>query len=197
MAKEEIPETEENVEKLVRRWVRNNYTEFNEGGKPDGKPLYRENIFARCEKFQNAPDEYLKMWMKTFPDIVKWYLNILQTVFAAGLIAISSALLFYTLNSFSTWIKGSIWIKDSIWILKGYPHPAILLWIIPMIILVAIGLLALLTNKKSQSKYLSSFIQNKSGILQNLKEIHIETYYISKILEIREAAKKEKSMVID
>ncbi len=34
-----MSENENNIEKLVKKWAEDNYSELNEGGKSDGKPL--------------------------------------------------------------------------------------------------------------------------------------------------------------
>jgi hypothetical protein len=175
MTEKKSVETEDDVPKLVREWVEENYAEFNEGGLQCGKHLYRDNIFARSEKYQNAPDEYLKTMLKTLRETIKWYFNLFQTVFIAGIFGLEVTLFVLFLNSLSTWIP---------------KHPLdlnIISWVLPLIIAFIIAVSALKTNKKSQSPWLSNFIQTKFYILHNLKELHIEIYYISKILKIREA----------
>jgi hypothetical protein len=175
MIEKKSVETEDDVPRLVKEWVEKNYAEFNEGGLQCGKHLYRDNIFARSEKYRNAPDEYLKTMLKSLPETIKWYFNVFQTVFIAGLFGLEATLFVLFVNSLSTWFP---------------KHPLdlnIISWALPLIFAFLIAVPALKTNKKSQSPWLSYFIQTKSYILYNLKELHIEIYYISKILKIREA----------
>jgi len=42
----ESMEKEENICELVKQWVEKNHAQFKEGGNPQGKALYRENIFC-------------------------------------------------------------------------------------------------------------------------------------------------------
>ena len=164
---------EENIEKLVENWAKDNYVEFNEGGESEGKELYRPNIFKRCKRYENAPTAYLELWLKNLPELTKWYLNIFQIILSAGIIAVTTALTYLILDNFPLWIK------------EGYPDYLFVGWLIPLILLSLLLCSALKRNNKSNSTYLSNFIQTKLGILNNLKEILIESYYITKILEIR------------
>ena len=73
-------ETKEYLKKTVKTWVDSNNAEFKEGD----KPIYREKVFDRCEKYIDAPDEYLQTMLSTLPDFMTWYLSVFETVFMAG-----------------------------------------------------------------------------------------------------------------
>lgn len=168
--------TNEQIAKIVRKWTEDNFAEFNEGGKVDGKKLYGSNIFDRCKRYENAPTKYLEFWLKNLPELTKWYLNIFQIILSAGIIAITTALIYLILDNFPLWIR------------ENYPDYLLIGWLIPLIFLSILLSSALINKKNATGTYLSNFIQMKLGILRNLKEILIESYYITKILEIRKEA---------
>lgn len=172
-------EREDRVTELVRQWVEKNSAEFTDSGKPDGKPLYRERVFGRCEKYRDAPDEYLEAMLKTLPETIKWYFNVFQTILVAGILGVTTTLFILFLNGLSTWVQ------------KLSVDFSIVNWALPLTLFLIIVCRALKTNEVTQSSWLSNFIQTKSYIRYNLKEIHIEIYYIAEILRIRKAKRED------
>lgn len=171
-------EREDRVTELVRQWVEKNSAEFTDSGKLDGKPLYRERVFHRCEKYRNAPDKYLEAMLKTLPETIKWYFNIFQTILVAGILGVTTTLFILFFNGLSTWVQ-----KISV-------DFSIVNWALPLTLFLIIVWLTLKTNEVTKTSWLSNFIQTKSYILYNLKEIHIEIYYVAEILRIRKAKRK-------
>jgi len=172
-----LSQQENDINVLVRKWVNENYSEFREGAEPNGTLLYRTRIFDRCKKFQNAPKGYLKtMLEKSLPDTIKWYFTIFQVVFIAGTVSISTGFFLLFLNNFFLF-------------LTDVSAVSTVKWLIPIVLFFVIVVLALIPHKKSNSPWLSHFIQTKFKIIHNLKEIHIEMYYIAKMLEMQEKSK--------
>jgi len=182
--------TEDNVDELVKKWIEQNPAEFTIDGKPfkidckaDSKRLrFRPRVLERCKEYKNAPDEYLKTMLKTFPESIKWWFGILQTLLVAGLIGFTTTISVFTLNNFLSWLPEPIFIPIS---------PKLVSWIFPLIIIILpIFCLALKTNKETETSWLSYLIQYKSRIVHGLVELKIEIYYVSKIIEIREKEKE-------
>jgi hypothetical protein len=187
-------------QKEVNKWIEDNYAVFKEGGEQNGKILYRSTIVKRCKKYDSASDEYLRTMLKLFPEIMKWYLNVFQGVFLVGLVGFETTLLVLFSNNFAPWfqklsnIDWSIFLSQSkfeswlqkLSILDWY---STVIWFVPLALFIVI-LAALKTNRKSESSYLSHFIQTTFWIVKNLKDTEIEMYYISKILEKRELDKR-------
>jgi len=168
---------ESDIDALVKKWVDENYGEFREGAKPNGVLLYRTRIFDRCKKYRDAPDGYLEIMLeKSLPDSIKWYFNIFQVVFMAGTISVSTGFFLLFLSNFFLF-------------LTDVSVVSFVKWLIPIGLFAIIVVLALTTHEESESPRLSHFIQTKFKIIHNLKEIHIEMYYIAKVLETREKKK--------
>jgi hypothetical protein len=166
-----LTQRESEIDRLVKKWVEDNYGEFKEGAKSDGALLYRMNIFDRCKKYRDAPDGYLKtMLEKSLPDTIKWYFNIFQVVFMAGTVSVSTASFLLFLNNFLLFLADVSVVSS-------------MKWLIPFGLFLFVAYLALKKHKPSDSPWLSHFIQTRFKIAHNLKEIHIEMYYIAKVLE--------------
>lgn len=166
----------EKVTDLVRKWVDTNPSEFRESG--TNQELYREAIFERCKKYVDAPDEYLNLRQKTLPEERKWYFNVFQTVFIAGVFGLGTSLFILFLNNLLTWLQ------------KSPLDLNFLGWILPLALLVVV-ILSLREDEKHKTSWLSAFIQKRFRILHNLKELDIEMYCVSKIIETRKEKEKE------
>lgn len=172
-----LTEQKNDIDALVRKWVEENYGEFREGAETKGALLYRPVIFERCRKFRNAPDGYLKtMLEKSLPDAIKWYFNIFQIIFITGAVSVSTAFFFLSLNNLFAFFT-------------DVNAVSLMEWLIPATLFSLVVVAAVSPHKKSQSPWLSHFVQTKFRIIHNLKEIHIEMYYIAKVLEMREKSK--------
>ena len=170
---------EDKIIDLVRKWVDSNPAEFGES--ETNQILYRKVVFERCRKYVDAPDEYLNLRQKTLPEERKWYFNIFQTVFIAGMFGLETSLLILSLSHFSAWFQE---VPLDFTILK---------WLLPFILFLVLAGLSFKEDKRHKTSWLSAFIQTKSRILHNLKEIDIETYCVSKIIEARKEKEKENS----
>jgi hypothetical protein len=176
VAESNAEEREKDVPRIVREWVEGNPDEFGEGD----NLRYREVVLDRCKKYLFAPDEFLNTMLKTFPENMKWYFNVFQTVFIAGLCGLGVSLTVLAINQFSAWTK------------ETPTDMTILGWLIPIVILLLLAVPAFLINSRTGASWLSHWIQNQFRIIHNLRELQIEMYYISKILEIRNTKKQKE-----
>jgi len=175
---------EDIVDKLVSDWIEQNSAEFTISGEyvdfkkkeNENKLRFRPRILDRCKQYKGAPDEYLKTMLETLQESYKWYFDVFETIFLAGLFGLFVTLTILTINNFLSSVQTSF----SDWI--G--------WVVPLCILVFLGASAILTRKVSKSSYLSHFIQHRFRIVHNLTELKIEMYYISNLIKIREAKKE-------
>lgn len=162
---------------VVKEWVNRNPAEFRE---PEtNKRLYREIIFKRCEKYLNAPDEYLKLRQKTLPEQRKWYFNIFQTVFMVGIFGLGTSLLILFLNNLFAWFQ------------KLSLDLNVLGWVLPLVAIIVIVALSIKQSKRHKTSLLSGFIQKQFRILHNLRELDIEMYCVSTIIETRKEKETE------
>lgn len=167
---EEIEPLEKSVPKIVEIWINRNTSEFGSGE----NLLYRKFVLQTSKKFLFAPTKFLETMLGTFPDNMKWYFNILYVFSMSGILGVSISLLIWSLNNFNTWINNPI--LDILFFE----------WFIPPFFPIIILFLNWKEDKKTGSSMLSKLIQTKLRIFHNLREIQIEMYYISRILEIRE-----------
>lgn len=156
-----LTEDKEALRKVVQDWIDSNPTEFFEV-----KPLYRRQVFDRCQKYIASPDDYLRIMSNALPEFMKWYLNVFETVFLAGLFGLVVAFLAVSLNEAAT---------------SFYQF----FWIIPLAIAISISAVAILKPDR-----LSHWIQHRFFVRHNLNELNIELYYVSTIMKIRREAKE-------
>lgn len=195
---EESVKNEDEVDELVKEWIAQNPAEFTVDGKSGSKQLrYRERILERCKQYKKAPDEYLDTMLKTFPGLIKWYFNIFQTVFIAGLFGSLATAFVFTYSNFLTWLRKassttvpSISTFHDFLVLLQTSFPDWIIWVLPAGFMGFVVFLALKTHKRTENSWLSYIIQHKFQIIHNLTELKIEMYYVSKTIEIREANKK-------
>ena len=203
--KEEKPSVDkpakEEIHDLVRDWIKENPAEFTVDGKlvdltkeNEHKLRFRLRILDRCKQYKNAPDEYLKTMLKTLPDTFKWYFNIFQTVFIAGLVGSLASAFYFTCSSFIIWTSKISWaLPSSFYNFLSLASASVLDWIAWVFsgsYVVIVFILAMIPHKKTGSSWLSHIIQYWFKIVHNLTELRIEMYYISKMIEMKEAAKK-------
>jgi len=155
---------------IVESWIMENMVEFFQ----DGKPLYRDDFLDRCQRYENAPTEFLVKKLNVLPDAMKWYLQIFQGLLFAGLLTLSLALFYRTIDIFLNFSGAPM---------EKYTFVFIIVYFLVLII----G--SKLKRGTSKSPWLSDFIQKWFLIKTNLKELEIEMYYIAKILEDREYKK--------
>lgn len=170
------PQEEKDVPEIVKKWIDENTAEFGDAE----RKFYRDNVLDRCKQFLFAPDDYLEAMLKTLPELMKWYHNVFQTVFMAGMAGLTVTILVLFLNNFFEWIQNLSF------------DLSIVRWFFPAGILVVIGILLLRIDKTLGSPKISELIQTHFRIKHNLKEIEIMMYYISTILRIREVNKLKK-----
>jgi hypothetical protein len=174
--------TENNIKDLLKKWIEKNPKEFR-------KDEFREaTILDRCQQYRDAPEDYLRSMLKILPDIMKWYFNVFQTVFIAGLVGLETTLFVMFLSNLSAWFQRfpQDWGVLAVHNVRPIDVIALLSWMIPLLVLSVILFFALKTNKKYEASYLSHFIQKRFWIYGNLKEAKIEMYCISMILKIRQ-----------
>lgn len=166
--KKKPAEAEDEIGKLVEIWINQNPAQFTVKG-IFGKThlLYRKNVLQRYKQYKDAPDEYLTTTLKTFPEAFKWYFDIFQAVFMAGIVGLVVTACVFAWSSFVKSISN--------WIF----------WVLPALFVIIVFILAFTTNKKTESSWLSYIIQHWFKITHNLNELKIEMYYISTILEKR------------
>jgi hypothetical protein len=201
-AEQDNPNPERNgiFYKDVLDWIRENPSEFTVDGKPDrgnktdDELRYRPRILKRCKQYDSAPDEYLNSMMKTFPELIKWYFNLFQTVFVATLVGVSVTAFAFAYKNFFDWISTISSLPIS---LESFlsSFSTLITWVLPSLILAIVLFLALKTNKKTGSSWLSYILQHKFRIIHNLTELKIETYYVAKVIENR-ANEKTKQMAL-
>lgn len=168
---------EDKIIDLVKKWVNRNPAEFRE---PEtNKRLYRETIFKRCKRYLNAPDEYLNFRKKTLPEERKWFFNVFQTVFLVGIFGLETSFLVLFLNNLSAWFQ------------KLSLDLNVLSWLLPLVILLVTVALSLKQDKRHKTSWLSGFIQKRFRILHNLRELDIEMYCVSTIIESRKEKETE------
>ena len=184
----------------VLKWIRDNPSEFttdgkpDDGNRPDNELRYRPRALKRCKQYDDAPDEYLHTMLKTFPDFIKWYFNIFQTVFVATLVGSSVAAFAFTYKNFLDWVSTISSLPTSLgsFLLSTmFTFSSWISWVLPALFLIIVLFLALKTNKKTESSWLSYLLQHKFRIIHNLTELKIETYYVSKVIESRVNEKKK------
>jgi len=204
---DEATEKEDELDKLIgiRDWIKQNPAEFTIDGKPvnltkENEPRlrFRLRILDRCKQYKKAPDEYLKTMLKTLPEIFKWYFNVFQTVFIAGLVGLWASAFYFTCSSFFTWASKTTWALPSSFnnflSLASASISDWIGWVLSGLFVIIVLFLALISNKKTGSSWLSHIIQHWFKIVHNLTELKIEMYYISKIIEMREAEKRQTTV---
>lgn len=197
----------EDVDAKVKEWIQNNPYEFTIDGK-NGKPFdlegedennlrFRRKILERCKQYKDAPAKYLEEMLKTLPDTMKWYFNILQIVLMTGVLSFLVALSILAITKFLEWVQNLNVIVDSFtstMTLNNYIEFAsgLVQWLLPTSIAALILFLALRENKTAQSSWLSYIIQHKFKIVHNLEELKIEMFYISKEMERQKTSEPHK-----
>lgn len=215
------PEKKEDVvDKLVREWIEGNPAEFTIDGKrinltkdgelakltkkDENRLRFRIRTLERCKQYKDAPDEYLRKMLETLSETFKWYFDAFQTIFMTGLFGFFVTVAILTINNFLIYVQK--------WSSNGFPpdlsifnFPAKFLslvqtsfsdwivWVLPLIIVIFIGISAIKTREVTKTSWLSHFIQHRFRIVHNLTELKIEMYYISNIIKMREAEKKQKT----
>jgi hypothetical protein len=198
LAAKESVVSENEVDELVRKWIAQNPPEFTVNGISGSRQLrYRKRVLERCKQYKNAPDEYLKTMLKTLPENIKWYFNVLQTVLVTGLVGFLATLTVLTCSNLITWLQKLF--KTTVPPVSDFNEFLVLAqasfadwvtWVFPASVLAIVFYLALKTHEATGSSWLSYIIQHKFKIAHNLTELKIEMYYVSKIIEIRTKQKE-------
>jgi hypothetical protein len=162
--------------RIVRDWVNRNASEFKE----NGKRLYRDNVFSRCERYIGAPNEFLQTKLKILPENIKWYFTLFQGVFIAGTVGIATTLFFLFMNNLLAWLPFQANLNHI-----DFLNLRWLTWFVPLILFVGIIISALKKSKNVESSVLSHFIQTRFWVLTNLKDLEIEMYYVSVVLKMQ------------
>jgi hypothetical protein len=176
-----LAKPEDKVDDEVKNWIEKNPGEFTICGnfvkltkENESKFRFRLRVLARCKQYKDAPYEYLETMLKTLPENMKWYFDVLQAILITGVVGFVVSMAVLTTNnlivSFSQWIT----------------------WVLPLVFLAVPVLLAVMTNDETESSWLSYIIQHKLRIVHNLMELKIEMYYVSKIMEIKQEEKKKQ-----
>lgn len=181
--------TKDKINELVEAWIAKNSAEFTFVGIFGKRKLgYRPQVLARCKQYDNAPDEYLNTMLKTLPELIKWYFNIFQAVFIAGLVGSLAAAFVAAYSNVLKWASKITIMPSSLdnflYLTKIY-YLNWIPWALPAIFIAITLFLVFKSNKKAGSSWLSYMIQHWFKIVHNLNELKIEMYYISKVLEIR------------
>ncbi len=155
--------TEEEIPAIVQRWISGNPEFFN----IEGNTGYRQSTIDGMKRYLHSPTKYLETRLKTLPDAIKWYFQALQIILFTGLLGVVLILIKTSVdNIVSTSIfttQRFNWIQDS-------------KWMFPLI--VALGIFGIRDR-------IVVWIQRAAKIRMNFREIDIEIFYITKILETR------------
>jgi hypothetical protein len=186
------------MSKDTKKWVKENPSEF--GKEPSAEPkkrehkrrLYRESILERCKRYDDAPTAYLETMLKTLPEITKWYFNVFQTIFIAGIASFETAVAILFFNNLLAWLQRlPSDLYASLENIKPADIGSFLSWFLPALVFFIIFGLATWEDESLEVSRLSQFIQTRFYIVQNIKEIEIEMYYISKTLEERKKTNQQ------
>jgi hypothetical protein len=182
----------------VKNWIRDHPEEFtidgekDDGTRPEKELRYRRRILERCRQYDDAPVGYLKSMAKTIPKLINWYFNIFQAVFIAALVASIAAAAALAYNNFMVYLSMISGLPSSFEEFLSWTRSSFsswISWVVPLGFVLAVLILSLKKNHDSGSSILSAFIQRRFLIIQNLSELKIELYYISKTIETRGAKK--------
>lgn len=183
-----MPE-EKNMREIVRKWIDDNKYEFVKGTPEKYQKLYRDDILDKCSRHIGAPKDFLETRLKMIPEETKYYLTVFQTLILASFVAVVAFFLYGTVNSGMEWMKTTLIFSPPASDPPSNKNPlewlggsSFVIFIANLIILVILSLP--IVNRKIGQKF-SDFVQRKTRIVYNLRELQIEMYYISKILEIR------------
>jgi len=166
--------SEEEIPAIVKKWVDDNHEEFGD----EYCLNYRKNIFERCKRYLYSPDIYLENKFHFLNNRIKWFLQIYQAIIITGIVGSLIILGKMTIENFIIYIKS---VNP-----KHLLNRQLILWIIPILIIVIIFCFR---PKKEGKSWLINYIRRTALMVYNLREIEIEMFYISKILEIREINK--------
>jgi hypothetical protein len=182
---------EDKADDEVKDWIESNPGEFTIFGNfveltPENRSKFRFRfrILERCKQYKGAPDEYLETMLKTFPENMKWYFNVLQAVLITGVVGFVLSMAVLGVPNLIGWLQ------------KPYAERILfsqwIAWVLPLGFALAPIILALMTNEGTETSWLSYIVQHRLRIIHNLMELKIEAYYIAKIIEIRQEEKKKQ-----
>jgi len=150
----------------MEEWIRSNRTTFFE----NQKPLFRKKVLDGYNRYDDAPKQYLEEKIKVLTDGIKWHLHVFQIVVFTGFMALALALCNKSMDVLLTW--------------NNKPAQGMIIAItISYIGFLVIGLLW--KPGTSGNPLLSDIIQRMFFIKINIRELEIEIFYISLVLEDR------------